>query len=252
MGSLKNKNRQLLTEIKHFMVRTENYLLWLMIAVMAVVAIYTVWEGANTYQKLNRIISSRHIAENETELHLLNLKLTVIQDEDPQNSLKYVTVTGLSYSLDPEQKLEKIRNSDIDTEISGMEYNPSFLLKNEHAPFWKEKFIWSFVLYYGGMIAFILLIMAFGYINLKQDYKLLTKEIEKIFQIAFFLALAGCLAYQFLNRQIIDFLNSEFQMNESAGALASNEIFFIVLAMLTGYIVIARAVPVQKDQDLTV
>lgn len=244
--------RILTEELKSRMVRTEPYLLWGMIGVMGIVTIYFVWEGIDTHQTLNRIINNEHRFAQEEKLDLLNLSLTTLQTDTPGERLNYVTVTDLSYSMDREEKLEKIADADASTQIAALEYNPSFLVREGHENFWKTHFIWYLILYYGGWTTFCLFVLAFGYVNLKQDQKLLTKEIQWIITGVFFIILIGQIGYHLLNHGLINFLNSEFQLAESVGSLTSDMTDLIYFGLFLAYVIILKAVPVQEEHDLTV
>ena len=244
--------RTIIDKIQSWMVRAEDYLLWGMISGMGILTIYSVWEAIDTHQTFNSIITNEHRFAQEEKLDLLNLRLTTLPADTPGESLNYVTVTGLLYSMDHNEKLGKIENTDANTQIAALEYNPSFLVREGHDNFWKTQFTWYLLLHSGGWLAFCLFTLAFVYFIWKQDNKLLTKEIQWIVTGAFFICLIGDLVYHFLNHRLINFLNGEFQLSESVGTLSSGGTSMIYIGLLLAFAIISKAVPVQEEQDLTV
>lgn len=239
--------------IKDWMVWAETYLIWGMILGMGVIGMFFIWDASVDYRSFNKIIHSEEIsAPEESVVELLNFKITGISSGQDDTYYRYITVVGISKSISLDDRIAELEKSDGVAAIAGLESFPSFLVKEEHRSFWKTHFTLMLMFKYGGWIALSLFVVVFGYLNMKQDNKLLTKDIEYLIFGAFILVLIGDFVYDHLNNRMINFLNDEFQFSASAGALSSYEMNFVLFALLLAYIIIAKATPVQEEQDLTV
>lgn len=240
-------------DIQDWMVWAEKYLLWGMILGFGALGMFFIWKSSDDYRSFNKIIHSQDISvPGESVVEVFNLTITGISSGQGNNYYRYITMGGISESAPLDDRIAKLEQSEGVAAIAGLESFPSFLVKEEHKPFWNTQFTLFFILKYGGWIGFCLFVGVFGYLNLKQDDKLLTKEIERLIQGAFFLFLVGYFAFDFLNNRSINFLNDEFQFSASTGILLSYEMNFVLMALLLTYIIIAKAIPVQEEQDLTI
>jgi len=247
-----NKN-EWWVNIQDWMVWAETYLIWGMILVMGVVGMFFIWEASDNYSAFNKIIHGEEISvPGESVVELFNQKITGISNGQDGTYYRYITVGGISESMPLDDRIAELEQSDGVAAIAGLESSPSFLVKEEHRSFWKTHFTLMFMFKYGRWIAMCLFFGAFAYYNLKQDDKLLTKEIERLIQGAFFLFLIGYIAFDLLNNRMINFLNDEFHFSASAKIFSSNEMYFVLMALLLAYIIISKATPVQEEQDLTV
>lgn len=68
----------------------------------------------------------------------------------------------------------------------------------------------------------------------------------------FFLIFAGFIIKAVLYGRMIHFLNNEYYLSESLTGGISQEFVFLSVAFLFIIIFLERAVPLQKEQDLTV
>lgn len=239
-------------DIKDWMVRAETYLLWVMILGSLGLSLFFIWEGVDRYQAFNQILQNEPIEEVESEIELLNLKFTKIRPEQNSAIYQYVTLKNLSENAPLDDRISKLEQASDSNPIDNLVGFQSFLLEEKHNNFWKTQFIFLLILYYGGWSLACLFFGIFGYLNLKQDDKLLTKEIKRLIESAFFLFLMGSLGYEFLNSRTINFLNEQFNLSESTGIMSSTELNWVLMALLLAYALIAKAVPVQEEQDLTV
>ena len=241
----------MIEKIKDWMVWAETYLLWGMIIVLVGLSVIFIWEGINDFRTFNQIMQDEQITGlDESEIEKLNLSFTRIETESGR--YRYASVRNLVYHKSQDEIAATLQQADADSPIAGISSSPSFLINEQHTDFWRTQFILRLVLHYGGLILLCIFFGIFGYLNLKQDNKLLTREVEQLLGASFFLAFMGWIGYYMLNRWTISFLNSEFNLAESTSALSTNEIYFTMLALMLAYSLIAKAVPVQEEQDLTV
>jgi hypothetical protein len=239
--------------MQDWMVRAENYLIWGMILVLGVVGMVMIWEALDDYRSFKKIIHFEEIsAAEESFIKVLNLKITGISTGQDGTYFRYVTVGSISESIPLDERIVELEQSDGASAITRLESIPSFLVKEEHTSFWKTHFTLMFMFKYGGWIAFCIFCGIFAFVNLKQENKLLTKEIEHLIQGSFFIILIGVFVYDHVNIRMINFLNDEYQFSASAEALSSSQMYFVLSLLLLTYTIITKATQVQEEQDLTV
>ena len=245
----------MIEKIKDWMVWAERYILWGMFIALVIGLIvspfYFAWQGVNDYRLFNSIIHGENVEESD-ELEIEMLGLTFTQIGADAEDFRYVSVRNLAYHFTPSEKAALLQQADTDGPIAGVSSSPSFLIDEQHIGFWRTNFIIRLVLYYGSWIFFLLFMAVYGYLNIRQNNKLLTKEVERLLGGTFLLFTIGWFGHDMLNQRTITFLKNEFSLNESTGALQSYEMYFLLLALLLAYSLIAKAVPVQEEQDLTV
>lgn len=241
-----------LQHIKDWMVWAETYLIWGMILGSLCLSLYFIWEGVDRYQAFNQILQNEPVEEVESEIELLHLRFSKIRHAQKDAIYRYVTLKKLMENAPLDNRVSKLERANSTAPINNLVGFQSFLLKEQHYNFWTTQFIFLLIFYHGGWSLACLFFCVFGYLNLKQDDKLLTKEIRRLIESAFFLFMMGYFGYDFLNSRTINFLNEQFSLSQSAGVMSSTELNWVLMALLLAYALISKAVPVQEEQDLTV
>lgn len=243
----------MINKIKEWMVWAETYLLWGMIFALVGAGFFIIWEGVADYQKFNRIFQNEHNAEsNLAEIEMFNLSFSTFQLEESGEFYRYVTLKSLSSSAPQEVKASLLSQSNSNQPIKGLSGSPSFLINEKHMQFWKSHYTLLLIFKYSAWIFFCLFSGIFGYLNLKQDDKLLTREIQRLFGTSLFVFFIGYFVFEFLNNRTITFLNEQFNLSEPIGIFSSLEMYFVLMLLIIIYSLVNKAIPVQEEQDLTV
>jgi len=123
---------------------------------------------------------------------------------------------------------------------------------DEHRSFWKSQYILNILLYAGSIIGFMIIGLFFVEYQFKQQQKLFTKEIKLLVAGLCF----GTYLIFFLNiilyGRMISFLNSEFYLGESLVGGIENGLLLLGLTLTFLLVFLERAIPIQREQDLTV
>ncbi len=182
-----------------------------------------------------------------------HLKLNKVKaSTDTEEAYVYVTYKGISYLAPQENQTEELSTNFGFTKMTGLESYPSFLVIEKHKAFWKSQFYLEILFRYAGFAVIFITMLVFSELNFKQNNKLFTKEVKWGLGGFMFVIYGAYFGGYFLYGRMILFLNKEFYLGESIVGGGSQELLFMGTILLFLFIVFERAIPIQKEQDLTV
>lgn len=226
----------------------------LVFLIMSSFTVLIVWAGISELQDFNTVWNNSVPANGQkstTEIGNLRLTKMAIEKEGKQHTVHYITVQDLTYGPNLKKAENIISNRQARTKIMGLKGHPSFLAGKDEG-FWKSQFYLQLAFAFGGWLAISIFFIVVTGINFKQQKKLFTETIKKLFTSLFFLIFAGFIAKAVLYGRIIHFLNNNYYLGESLTGGISLAMVWVMAALFFIIIFLERAVPMQKEQDLTI
>ena len=213
--------------------------------------IYFIWQATSTVDEYNAFFDDESTVERFEFDELTFQRETILRGEEEQ-LVRYITVSNLSYEPEDEIRQEILQSNFGYTKITGLQSAPSFIIRKEQRSFWQKFMYQKIFLFFGGLAAFMGMVIVWVDLNYKQEAKLFTKEIKYLIYGTFFGVYAFTFIDAFMYGRMIHFLNKEFYLGESLIGGAFTEMTFIGAALLILVIAIEKAIPIQQEQDLTV
>lgn len=227
----------------------------LVLLMLCAVAFFILWQGIKEIQNFqNTFDSSAPVAKSTDTFEIDNLILSKasVNQNGQQRIARYITVADLSYPPSKKKEEKIIRAGNTSTKMMGLMGHPSFLITGNQENFWKSQFYLSFGYHYGGLLLLNILFIILLKTNFRQGKKLFTTQIKYLFSGIFFLLITGYFLGAILYGRMIHFLNENFYLGESLTGGLSTELLGISIAVIFVILLLERAVPMQKEQDLTV
>ena len=213
--------------------------------------IYLIWSATTTVDEYNTFFEDESTVERFEFDGLSFHRQTILRGEE-EELVRYVTVSDLSYEAAEEVRQSILESNFGDTKMIGLQSAPSFFIQKEQRAFWQQFIYQKIFLFFGGLAALMGLLIVWADLNFKQESKLFTKEVKYLIYITFFGVYAYALLDTFMYGKMIHFLNKEFSLGESLVGGSLTEMTFLGVALLILAGAIQKAIPIQKEQELTV
>ncbi|WP_185957252.1 hypothetical protein [Gracilimonas mengyeensis] len=218
---------------------------------MTILALFMIWTGVHEIRQFHSVLQEAPAeveSQNTFEVGPLMLTKTSAGDD----LYRYVTVTDLKHTPSPTKADEMLTTANSDRKVLGLVSSPSFKLSKEHLGFWKSQFYLELGLRVGGWLMILLFFIGMTITNFRQKKKLFTPAIYRWFLGLYFFTFAGFLAKAILYGRLMYFLNHEFYLQESLTAGISTNMALGLALFFFLILFLQKAIPMQKEQDLTV
>jgi hypothetical protein len=227
---------------------------WLVLGLMGSFVLFTIGAGISQLQSIHSVFEDSLPAGQQTasiEIGGLTLTKASIDTSEQSQTVQYVTVKDLNYTPSKEERTKILKSNRGLTRMTGLMGHPSFLV-NKDNQFWKSQFYLEWGFQFGGLLVLGVLLIVITEINFRQNKKLFTKEIKRLFFGLFFLIFTGLVIEAVLYGRVMHFLNNQYYLGESLTGGISTEYVFLLAVFFWIITFFERAVPMQQEQDLTV
>jgi hypothetical protein len=232
----------------------ENHFRWLVLGLMSWLVLFLIWGGISELQSFHSVFDDSPQANekiNSFDIGDLALTKTSINTNGESKNVRYVTVKDLNYNPSHKEGSDILKENNGNTIMMGLMGHPSFLVKADKE-FWKSQFYLEWGFRFGGWLILIIFLIVITEVNFQQNKKLFTTKIKRLFSGLFFLIFAGFIIKAVLYGRMILFLNNNYYLGEPLTGGVSNEYVFLLAVFLWIIVFFERAVPMQKEQDLTI
>lgn len=166
----------------------ENTFRWLVRGLMGLFVLFTIWAGITELQTFQSVWNESPPAGNQTslfEIGNLTLTKTSLDTSVQSQTVRYVTVKDLHFTPSQKERATILKTNPGISKIMGLMGHPSFLIDKDEG-FWKSQFYleWGFRL--GGWLVLGILFIVITKINFRQNKKLFTNKIKRLFFGLFF------------------------------------------------------------------
>lgn len=229
----------------------QKYFYGLLFAFLGFSMIGIIWLGFTEVETFDQLFDASEVDAGETIVYSIG-PLTLSKTNVDDTLYTYVSVSDLSYTPSPSKKADILSSSLANTKMLGLYSHPSFMINAEERSFWRSQFYLHMGFTFGSLFIFMAFILGFSIINIKQKQKLFTKEVYRWVYGFYFMIIAGFIIYPIIYGRMIYFLNAEFYLGETLTSGIADEPLFALGILIFLIIFLQKAIPMQKDQDLTV